>query len=259
MALRWPCLALLAVPAVLGAQPSCPEGMSGVPVTAVGGNPVDAFCLDVTEVTVAAYRDCVGAGDCTPSPRSVAGPDVPEDHIPLWSRSCNDGKRGRKGHPINCVDFTQAQTYCAAVGKRLPTEREWQAAASGGEEARIYPWGNLAPTSRHANGCDFLCLDRLKKFAMRRRTLHYGEDGYEDTAPVGSFPAGVGRWGHHDLAGNVWEFTSSPYGDDERVRAIRGGGWAQSNPERMRTDYRGGYLTDARGSAVGFRCAANPL
>jgi formylglycine-generating enzyme required for sulfatase activity len=227
--------------------------MPAVPSAALG-----TFCLDATEVTVADYRACVDRGECTPAFTTVFGPDIPPADVPLWSRSCNADLPGRDRYPVNCVDWTQARDYCEAVGKRLPNAEEWEWAAAGGEEARRYPWGGEGPGSKLLNACDALCLDRLRLHGRPRPTLHYGEDGFADTAPVGSFPAGAGRWGHLDLAGNVWEFTATPWDGHERLRVIRGGGWAQSDRERIATTYRAGYLTDARGSAVGFRCAADP-
>lgn len=241
----------------------CPRGMLWAPGTfgegaEAEGASLAGFCLDTTEVTVADYRRCVDGGDCPQPPETVAGSDIPTPDVPVWSRSCNAHRDRRGRHPINCVDFGGAEAYCAAVGKRLPTEAEWEWAATGGDEGRLYPWGGRRPTAEHLNVCDFDCLDRLRAMGRPRPTMHYGEDGFAETAPVGSFPAGVGRWGHLDLAGNVWEFTASAFAGDERLRVIRGGGWAQSNRGMIETTYRAGYLTTARGSAVGFRCAAEP-
>jgi formylglycine-generating enzyme required for sulfatase activity len=201
---------------------------------------------------------CVEAAECEPLAQTVAVPDLREGDGEIWSRSCNGQREERRDHPANCVTWIQAEAYCAAQGKRLPTEAEWEWAASGGDEERRYPWGGQRPSPGRLNACGFECAERLRRLGRPRPPLHFGEDGHEDTAPVGSFPDGAGRWGHLDLAGNVWEFTSSLYADDPSVRVIRGGGWAQSRSEMVQSGYRGGYLTNARGSAVGFRCAATP-
>jgi len=86
-------------------------------------------------------------------------------------------------------------------------------------------------------------------------------DGFIGTAPVGSFPAGAGRWGHVDLAGNVEEWTSSAacsyskYDCDEPRRVIRGGAYDTYTHRDVRHWGRGGLLPDYRGPTVGFRCA----
>lgn len=249
----WLCVVLsLARPAPPAAGVGCAADMPTVPSVELGD-----FCLDATEVTVADYGACVDRGDCAPAATTVHGPDIPPADLALWSRSCNAGRVGHERHPINCVEWDQARAYCAAAGKRLPTAAEWEWAAAGGDEVRRYPWGSRRPRADLLNACDPLCLDRLRRHGRPHQVLHYGEDGFADTAPVGSFPAGAGRWGHLDLAGNVWELTATPWDGDPRLRVIRGGGWAQSDRERIATTYRGGYLTSARGSAVGFRCAAD--
>ncbi|MCK5805739.1 MAG: SUMF1/EgtB/PvdO family nonheme iron enzyme, partial [Lentisphaeria bacterium] len=82
-----------------------------------------AFSIDKHEVTVAQYRRCVRAGRCS------------THHLEGYQRSgkkyrkskyCNWGRSGRQQHPINCLDWSQAKTYCSWAGKRLPTEAEWE-------------------------------------------------------------------------------------------------------------------------------------
>ncbi|RMG34491.1 MAG: formylglycine-generating enzyme family protein, partial [Gammaproteobacteria bacterium] len=89
---------------------------------------VPAFRIDEHEVTVAEYRACVESGRCTP----------PLTHT--RNKYCNYGAPGRDDHPVNCVDWTQAQTFCRTRGGRLPYEAEWEKAARGGTTSR-YPWG----------------------------------------------------------------------------------------------------------------------
>jgi formylglycine-generating enzyme required for sulfatase activity len=89
------------------------------------------FYLDITEVTVASFRSCVERGACTaPNTDNAA---------------CNDGNPDRVRHPINCVDWVQADAFCKAFGKRLPSEEEWEWAARGGERGWAYPWGDEPP------------------------------------------------------------------------------------------------------------------
>jgi formylglycine-generating enzyme required for sulfatase activity len=147
------------------------------------------FWLDVTEVTVAAYKACVDAGACSK-------PDEGN-----W---CNWGKSDRGNHPINCVDWEQATQFCRWANKRLPTEEEWEyGTRQGGVRGdRKYPWGNAEPSNQ-------LCWDGKGKDA--------GENRRRGTCPVGSYPLGDTPTGLKDMAGNVWEWTASascPYTND---------------------------------------------
>ena len=185
---------------------------------------VAAFSMDRNEVTVGAYRACT----------SCSAPDSS-------NVSCNWGKGGREGHPINCVDWHQATSFCAAVGKRLPTEEEWEYAARGTDD-RKYPWGNTEPSTQ-------LCWDRL------------GGGKPNSTCSVGAYPAGRSPFGLNDMAGNVWEWTSSPYCSytnqacSNSARVFRGGGWSVGNPAYVRGAIRGFYGPGYRNNGVGFRCA----
>jgi formylglycine-generating enzyme required for sulfatase activity len=231
-----------ATPAASGssAKPAptqCPEGMLPVP----GGRfwvgsaddrgtgeesprfetEIAPFCLDRTEVTVEAYRRCVEKGDCK------AGHSD--------RRFCNVNWEGRGQHPINCVDWHQADTYCKVRGARLPTEFEWEFAARGGAEYRKYPWGD-APPNGHT------CWN------------HPG-----GSCEVGTFP--VGAFGLHDITGNVWEWTESWYGKypwpplHARHKVYRGGSWSRRFEKWMRPRLRNRWRPDAWGSHLGFRCA----
>ena len=189
---------------------------------------VSAFCLDVTEVTVSAYGTCVSSGVCSSEGLGTQFWDSKNQ----GKGPCNWGVSGREKHPMNCVDWGQAGTYCHAQGKRLPSEEEWEWAARGGTEGRTYPWGNAEP--------DFqACWSGVSKRA--------------GTCEVGSFAQGDNRWGIHDLAGNVWEWTSSKYDDTHRVD--RGGSWFSDNPENLRAAYRIWYEPTTRSYDLGFRCA----
>lgn len=180
---------------------------------------VKPFAMDLTPVTAAAFGACVSAGSCS----APDGPDDPE---------CNFGKRDRQNHPMNCVDCNNATAYCAWVGKRLPTEEEWEFAARG-TEGRTWPWGNQPSEA--------LCWKRS-----------------EGTCPVDRFPAGL--FGLFDMAGNVTQFTATrycPYSNpgcatDDLV--ARGSTWRASRLASTR-----GALRHKVGcmpwSDLGFRCA----
>ncbi|HVK68095.1 MAG TPA: SUMF1/EgtB/PvdO family nonheme iron enzyme [Polyangium sp.] len=179
------------------------------------------FYLDRTEVTVAAYRACVAAGACTPSHTGEA--------------FCPRDAEGIADHPIRCIDFHQAETYCAFTKKRLPTEREWEYAARAGNEHHKFSWGDDPPDEKHA------CYD------------HPG------TCPVRSFPAGA--FGLYDMSGNVWEWTSTVYGPypDEATtgthRVYRGGSWSRRFPKWLRTALRNRYEPHKWSASLGVRCA----
>jgi formylglycine-generating enzyme required for sulfatase activity len=194
------------------------------------------FELDVTEVTVAAYQTCVRAGRCTRP--AGTGP------------ACNAGQPGREQHPINCVNFDQAEAFCQWAGKRLPTEEEWEYAArsSGG---RKYPWGYVSPRSLVCWGGEGIMLGRPDR---------------SSTCAVGSYPSGDSPFGLHDMAGNVAEWTATESCRSEQGRKVcdgtlrvqRGGHWANSAPETMRTTYREATPVGASGVDLGFRCARSP-
>ncbi len=137
---------------------------------------LSAFWLDETEVTNEAYGACVAARAChPPDPKSARA-----------NKLGDDKQFRRPRQPVSSISHDDARAYCAHVGKRLPTEAEWERAARG-DDGRTYPWGEEFPT--------------------RARAV-FGE---ATTADVGSRPSGAGPFGHLDLAGNVWEWVEDPY------------------------------------------------
>ena len=154
-------------------------------------------------------------------------------------------------YPISYANWFDAQAYCDWGGRRLPTEAEWEKAARGGLEGMLYPWGDQAPVCAKGaeNGAQF-----------------YSCDG--ETVPVGSFaPNGYGLY---DMAGNVWEWTSSLYEDyhydatDGREdveasgpRVLRGGSWSYGG-NFLRVADRNRYVPYDSDLNFGFRCALSP-
>lgn len=130
------------------------------------------------------------------------------------------------------MDWQQAETYCHAEGKRLPSEEEWEWAARGTTQARVYPWGGDAPGGQ-------LCWSGVQK-----------RDG---TCAVGSYPQGDAPGGIHDLAGNVWEWTSSSW---EADHVYRGGSWHSEVATHPRAAERSRGSVPYRLYFVGFRCVA---
>ena len=153
---------------------------------------------------------------------------------------------GLDDHPVVQVSWSDASSFCLHHGLRLPGEEEWEFAARG-TDGRIFPWGEAAPDeggTRRANyGTNECCAADMT-------------DGYHETAPVGSYPAGVSPFGLHDMAGNVWEWTASPDGDSGKY-VIRGGGWG-NNPFCLRMSYRHKNPPGIGLDMVGFRCAGDP-
>ncbi len=188
---------------------------------------VEAFWIDRVEVTNARYGACLEAGACSlPSGTAV-----------------NDATK--TDHPVTIVSWAQAAAYCRWVGKRLPTEAEWEKAARG-TDARRYPWG---------------C-----RFEPERVNAGYTAG----TAAVGSYEGGASPYGVLDMAGNVWEWTSSLYrpypydpGDGREdpsargARVNRGGSWYYG-AAYVRTTYRATANHIYRRIAdLGFRCASS--
>ena len=194
---------------------------------------VKSFQMAKALVTVAQYKACVDAGACT---------------APETGGYCNWGVSGRDQHPINCVDWNQAQAFSSWAGGRLPSEAEWEYAARSGGKDWKYPWGDAEATCETAviSGCTG-----------------------NGTAPVCSKPAGNTKQGLCDMAGNVWEWVQdwyhdsyngaptdgtaweSPAGSD---RVHRGGSWF-NDADHARSANRDGYAPGRRNGLLGFRPA----
>ena len=220
---------------------------------------VAPFDLDVTEVTVAAYGECVKAGACSPAGLTIEGSNYSDDDKKVWSQFCNGARADRANHPVNCVDWSQATAYCAWAHARLPTEPEWELAARGAA-GRTYPWGEDAPDETRANACGTECVAMAKEQGFQWTSLYAASDRFPGTAPVGSYPAGRTPEGVDDMAGNVWELTSTMFGrygeEPTGKRPVgRGGCWDSYMSKSLRTTNRISNDPTSRSNVVGFRCA----
>ncbi len=196
------------------------------------------FYLEHTEVTNAQYAAFVSATG-RPIPRNAFDPVG----LAVWS---DDGTVPvtRTEHPVVNVTWADAVAYCAWADKRLPSEAEWERAARGAD-GRTWPWGAEWDAAR----------------ANTKESL------LETTTAVGAYPAGAGPYGTLDLAGNVWEWTSSLYrpypyrADDGREsasdsggRVLRGGSWFDEKAAAV-TSGRNSLLPTLANTNVGLRCA----
>lgn len=210
-------------------------GDAGVQVEVAG------YCLDRTEVTVAAYATCVEAKACLEVGCHRQSDGVIACLEPEDARRCNSGMKGRADHPVNCVDWSQAAAYCAWAGKRLPSEAEWEWAARGGNRAWTHPWGREPPGAR-------ACWDGPGS--------DLGAGKRSSTCAVGSHPTSNDPWGVADLAGNVDEWTDGVDAKNPSRRIFRGGDWASAAPSEVSASIRYSFAPSTQAVAVGFRCAA---
>lgn len=248
--------------ASISVRNGCSKGMVLIPGAAYTvkrrGYPqrisVKSFCLDALDVTVASYSRCVKQGKCKVAHATVNWPDGEGNRSGGASQLCNTDRKDRQSHPVNCVTFTQAAGYCESLGKRLPTEDEYEWAARGARNS-TYPWGRAEPGSRLCWNGDGNDVGRGKR---------------RGTCPVGQFPSGNSRRGIKDLAGNVLNWTSSRYSGPlatydcsglSACRILRGSAWWADEPTQVSAASRGavGAMNPLyRGAGVGFRCAATP-
>jgi formylglycine-generating enzyme required for sulfatase activity len=210
---------------------------------------LDAYYMDVYEVTNARYAECVTAGVClTPSQTSS------------FTRDEYYGLAEFDNYPVIHVSWTDGQTYCEWRDARLPTEAEWEKAARG-ISGSIYPWGN-DPDGTKANFCDLNC-------PLGWVNQNYN-DYYPDTSPVGYYENGKSPYGIYDMAGNVWEWVIDWYDEayysnspsfnpvgpgNGQYHSLRGGSWSNVY-SFMHSSLRSLDVPSlAQYGYYGFRCA----
>lgn len=220
----------------------------------IGARPSDPFVFDNEKwehdvelgtfriarapVTNQEYAAFVQAGGAVPRNWRRAGGRWEVRHFNRWEPLAPH-------HPVSHVSWHEANAYCAWAGRRLPTEAEWEVAATGGTRRR-YPWGDEPPTPERAN---------LNAW-------------YGGTVDVAAFPAGESPFGVRGAIGNVWEWTSTPFGpypgfspDAYREYSepwfgdhyvLRGGGWSTS-ATMISTRWRNFYKPQRCDVIAGFR------
>ena len=200
---------------------------------------LDAYYIDIYEVTNSLYANCVKSEACS-SPRDVSS----KTRVSYYDNP------DFGNYPVIWVDWNQARSLCQWRGARLPTEAEWEKAARG-IDGKSYAWGDKTPDCNFANfrGC------------------------VNDTSQVGSYSLGVSPYSVFDMAGNVWEWVqdwyqipyyaslsawSNPLGPNSGDgRVLRGGSWA-STEGFMRSAHRNSFDASETNDGIGFRCARTP-
>ena len=224
---------------------------------------VDAFYIDIHEVTVGEYTRFVRETGSNP--------------LPPWASERSPTDK----HPVVGVNWHDAMAYAKWANKRLPTEAEWEKAARGGLSGEKYPWGNTAPDGTQCNYADKNTADLVWNFDGGEQRITWADedvdDGYIFNAPVGSFLPNP--YGLYDMAGNVWEWCLDEYIEDfytnsprenpiagmdivdtidkslsiTSLRVTRGGSYASAFNE-MRSAQRNGTYPRREYYNVGFRC-----
>jgi len=206
---------------------------------------LSGFWMDVKEVTNAQFKAYCDATHGWP----------PLDPIPGYFANYPD-------YPVVNVTWAQASAYAAWAGKSLPTEAEWEYAARGGLQNKLYPWGDEPPS----NQCNWFSYSGALSSKMAPLQTDFVTRG---TLPVGSFAAN--GYGLYDMAGNVWEWCidwfavysaepqQNPQGPASGTDRIgRGGHWNTKSGAEMHVTYRGWAPPSSVLKYAGFRCVKRP-
>ena len=205
---------------------------------------LDAFYVDRNEVTNEDYLKFVDQ----------------EGHSKPWQWPKGEIAGGEERIPVYNVSWEDADAYCAWVGKRLPTEAEWEKAARGGLDRKRFPWGD---EGMGLGGYEVNDDSLAAKTGKRAHTNYpFGP------SPVGSYPSN--EYGLNDMSGNVWEWVDDwyyrnyysisplenpPGPETGKYKIIRGGGWSDSDDRNLMNHFRSYADPEVKSTTVGFRCA----
>jgi len=219
---------------------------------------LNAYWIDSTEVTNVNFGKCLAAGVCHPK---VYDETNPKTYIPYSVHP------DYQNYPAFLYEFDAPTNYCQWVGRRLPTEAEWEKAARG-TDGRLYPWGNTLDCTR-ANY--YSCEAATHNATPNPTGPRCGEQRLDcKTTPVDAYPAGASPYGALNMAGNVWEwvadwyqpnyYSNSPVRNPRgpttgEYRVIRGGGANSVSQELRATERDSGMPVHYLDGQLGFRCA----
>ena len=205
---------------------------------------IEGLYMDKTEVTVSEYRKFSKA-----TKRKI--PKQPD-----WNMG---------DHPVVNISWEDANAYARWVGKRLPTEAEWEYVARGGSANYQYVYQN---SQQYGKNYENIADESMRSYKYHFPVVNGYDDGYIFTSPVGLFAPN--KFGIHDLNGNVLEWCSDWYSEKNpnteqknpvgpatgNYKVIRGASWNRSG-KYMRASYRTFYSAKVRFEFLGFRCAKN--